>query len=394
MIIKKYIVSNMSEAMTRIRYELGKDAVILSQRKVRREGLKGFFSPKLIEVTAAIEQINETKKDIKKSNEFENSIDSLKKLMEQELINKTVQSNDTNLKQKSIISDLVEPKKTYGTDNSQNELKKEMVEIKALLSKALEKDQVVEEDEFKNFLNDRDIEEIFIEDILNETKDKYTFEEKRELLRKYLNDLIKIDTKPIEGKIVFAGPTGVGKTTTIAKIAGKLALIEKKNVGLITIDTYRIGAVEQLKTYAEIMGITLEVVITLKEMEEAIKRLKHCDVILIDTTGRSSKNTMQISELRAYVEKAQPDSIYLVMSSIIKNKDIDMILEGYKVLNYDGIIITKLDETSVYGGLVKIIKDSNKPITYLTTGQSVPEDIKRPDKKELVKLILGEDSIC
>lgn len=103
---------------------------------------------------------------------------------------------------------------------------------------------------------------------------------------------------------------------------------------------------------------------------------------------------MQISELRAFVEKASPDSIYLVMSSIIKNKDIDIILEGYKLLNYDGIIITKLDETSVYGGLVKIIKESNKPIVYVTTGQSVPEDIKRPTKSELLELILGEDSIC
>lgn len=384
MIIKKYIVSNMNEAMTRIRYELGKDAVILSQRKIKRPGFKGFFSPKLIEVSAAVEKIEEAKNEVKKTNEFESSIDSIKKLMEQELKNKNPKA----------YGEVEKSKEPAVASNSDSELKKEMGEIKDLLSKVLEKEEIIEEDKFITFLKDRDIEEGFIKDIIRDIKATPSFEEKKEILSNYLSNLIKIDTKNLTGTVVFAGPTGVGKTTTIAKIAGKLALVEKKKVGLITIDTYRIGAVEQLKTYAEIMGIALEVVITLKEMEEAIEKLKYCDVVLVDTTGRSSKNTMQISELRAFVEKASPDSIYLVMSSIIKNKDIDIILEGYKLLNYDGIIITKLDETSVYGGLVKIIKESNKPIVYITTGQSVPEDIKRPTKKELLELILGEDSIC
>lgn len=384
MIIKKYIVSSMNEAMTRIRYELGKDAVILSQRKIKRPGFKGFFSPKLIEVTAAVEKMGETKNEVKKANEFESSIDSIKKLMEQELKNKSTKMD--------VKADA--PKETAVSVSSDNELKKEMGEIKDLLSKVLEKEEIVEEDKFISFLKDRDIEEVFIKDIIRDIKATPAFEEKKEILRNYLSNLIKIDTNNLTGTVVFAGPTGVGKTTTIAKIAGKLALVEKKKVGLITIDTYRIGAVEQLKTYAEIMGIALEVVITLKEMEEAIEKLKYCDTILVDSTGRSSKNTMQISELRAFVEKASPDSIYLVMSSIIKNKDIDIILEGYKLLNYDGIIITKLDETSVYGGLVKIIKESNKPIVYVTTGQSVPEDIKKPTKRELLELILGEDSVC
>jgi flagellar biosynthesis protein FlhF len=374
----------MNEAMTRIRYELGKDAVILSQRKIKRPGFKGFFSPKLIEVTAAVEKMAEPKNEVKKANEFESSIDSIKKLMEQELRNKSTKID--------VKADA--PKETAVSTSSDNELKKEMGEIKDLLSKVLEKEEIIEEDKFISFLKDRDIEEVFIKDIIRDIKATPAFEEKKEILRNYLNNLIKIDTNNLTGTVVFAGPTGVGKTTTIAKIAGKLALVEKKKVGLITIDTYRIGAVEQLKTYAEIMGIALEVVITLKEMEEAIEKLKYCDIILVDTTGRSSKNTMQISELRAFVEKASPDSIYLVMSSIIKNKDIDIILEGYKLLNYDGIIITKLDETSVYGGLVKIIKESNKPIVYVTTGQSVPEDIKKPTKRELLELILGEDSIC
>jgi flagellar biosynthesis protein FlhF len=209
-----------------------------------------------------------------------------------------------------------------------------------------------------------------------------------------LENEIDISTNNLRGKVVLVGPTGVGKTTTIAKLAGRLALIEKKKVGLITIDTYRIGAVEQLKTYAEIMNIPFKVVITLKEMQGAVKELEACDVILVDTTGRSSKNTMQISELRAFIQKVNADHIMLVMSGTTKNRDIQTILEGYNELAYEELIITKLDETSTYGCVYNIVKRSNKPIAYITTGQDVPDDIKVPSKNEIEKLILGEETIC
>ncbi len=213
-------------------------------------------------------------------------------------------------------------------------------------------------------------------------------------MKKIVFDDINIINTKLKGKVVLVGPTGVGKTTTIAKLAGKLSLIDKKKVGLITVDTYRIGAVEQLKTYAEIMNIPFKVVITLKEMEAAVKSMEDCDVVLIDTTGRSSKNSMQISELRAFIEKAEPDCVSLVVSAITKNKDINIILKGYKELNYNDIIVTKLDETSVYGALYNIEKLSNKPIRYITTGQNVPDDIRNPNKDEIVRFIFGEESLC
>ena len=387
MIIKKYIVKNMNEAMTRIRYELGKDAVILSNRKIRKNGIKGFFSPKLLEVTAAVEKLPEAKAEKKNKGEVENSIDSLRKIMEREISNRSSENRDSSIEEKKVAQSIKK-------DNSDSQLKNEMQEIKSMLAKVIDKDENAIRDEFDEFLDERDIEEKYIQDFKNDLNNNLSFEDKKEQLREYLRNIVQIDTKPLSGRVVFIGPTGVGKTTTIAKIAGRLSLIERKKVGLITIDTYRIGAVEQLKTYAEIMGITLEVVITLKEMEQAIEKLSDCDVILIDTTGRSSKNKMQLSELRAFVEKAKPDETYLVISSIIKNKDIEIILDGYKLLSYDGIIVTKLDETSVYGGLVQIIKESNTPISYITTGQSVPEDIRAADKEEIVKLILGEETVC
>ena len=117
-------------------------------------------------------------------------------------------------------------------------------------------------------------------------------------------------------------------------------------------------------------------------------------LVLIDTTGRSSKNTMQISELRAYVQNAKPDHTALVLSGTTKNRDIDTILNGYEELKYNKIIITKLDETTVYGGIFNIINKANKPVSFITTGQNVPDDIKVPTKERLIKLILGEETIC
>jgi len=158
--------------------------------------------------------------------------------------------------------------------------------------------------------------------------------------------MINVISPKLEGRIVLVGPTGVGKTTTIAKLAGKLALVERRKVGLITVDTYRIGAVEQLKTYADIMNIPFKVVYNMSDMENAIESMSECEVVLIDTTGRSSKNRMQIAELRTFVDKADTKNIHLVISATTKNKDIKYIIEGYQILHYNSIIVTKLDETS------------------------------------------------
>ena len=129
-------------------------------------------------------------------------------------------------------------------------------------------------------------------------------------------------------------------------------------------------------------------------MEAALDSMKECEVILIDTTGRSSKNTMQISELRAFVEKVNTNNIHLVISSTTKNNDAEAIITGYKALNYNNIIITKLDETSTYGSILNILDSAKKPLSFVTTGQSVPDDIKTLTAEEISNLIMGVDSIC
>lgn len=446
MIIKKYLVANMNEGLTRIRYELGKDAIIISQRKVRKPGLKGLFSKKAIEVTAAIENSQSddngssnkySSKYSKRDEEFQNSLESIKKLMQDEvLVSKGVrETNNGNTISDKILEhnanfekevtnsnryeEIIDKQETKSsviklnnaikekndicyTDNVRNNeaniesIHKEVNELKSLLNKVIKNSSNEDvsvsflKERLKNLDIDEGLQDEVMESIVNIGKDLDEIESLREVFER---DIL-VSTKSLSGRVVLVGPTGVGKTTTIAKLAGRLALIEKKKVGLITVDTYRIGAIEQLKTYAEIMNIPFKVVITMKEMEDAIEEMNNCDVVLIDTTGRSSKNAMQISELRAFVQKANPDHVNMVISATTKNSDIKSILSGYSELEYDNIIITKLDETTVYGSLYNIAKIANKPVSFITIGQNVPDDIMVPTKEEVASFILGEEILC
>lgn len=405
MIIKKYMVKNMNEAMTRIRYELGKDAVIISQRKVKKPGFIGIFSPKMIEVTAAVE--NASKKDgadnRKKEDTLEDSIESIKKLMNDQISSaknganyKTDREDDgSSIVRTSSNRQMNEAlKDSYAQNNAQDYIVKEMREMKSLISKVISGEDAKEKpyENIRKSLINNDIEENLAETLIKDIP--LSAEHDEEALENVIEKRIKVENVDLKGPVVLVGPTGVGKTTTIAKLAGRMALIEKKKVGLITVDTYRIGAVDQLRTYAEIMNLEFKVVITIKEMEEAVNSMNDCDVILIDTTGRSSKNSMQISELRAFVQKVNSDNIHLVISATTKNRDIKSIVEGFKILNYNHVIITKLDETSVYGSILNILQLADKPISFMTTGQTVPDDITIFTKEQIAKLIMGEDNIC
>ncbi len=384
MIIKKYTVNNMNEALTRIRYELGKDAIIVSQRKIKKGGFLGLFSKKMIEVTAAIDNNKSSSKE-----SMEEGIEAVKRLMKNK-----VSEHKNKYNEETEDSKLIKAQDSPSKGNE--ELVKEVQEMRNMLKDMMNSSSAVNtpKSELHMKLESSDVDSKIISEIVkmvNEVSDDRTEEEK---LKEIVNNMVKVSQSKEENVIVLVGPTGVGKTTTIAKLAGRLSLIENKKVGLITIDTYRIGAVEQLKTYADIMNIPFNVVFTIKDMQSALESMSDCDVILVDTTGRSSKNTMQISELRAFIDKVKTENIHLVISCTTKNKDIDVIVNGYKPLNYNNIIITKLDETSTYGSILNIVESAKKPISFITTGQNVPDDIKLLTAEEITKLILGEDKVC
>ncbi|CCJ32614.1 flagellar biosynthesis protein FlhF [Caloramator australicus] len=350
MIVKRYIVDNMQEAMVKIRYELGNDAVIVSQRKIRQKGFLGFFKPKKIEVTAAADDKDKKSSKHAVSSDIEKEIAELKNMVEN-----LVKNNN---------------KETKGTKKSQK------IRIK------------------ENLLNN-DVPEEIIENIIESIKKengdgKINAKNLEKLLIKYTKELIKEDDKTDSRVQAFVGPTGVGKTTTVAKLASLYSLYKNKKVGLITIDTYRIGAVEQLKAYAEILNIPFGVIYSIKDIPNVLNQMKECDIILVDSTGRSSKNAMQIAETKKFIEEIKPDKISLVLSVTTKQRDIKSIVENYKMLDYNNIILTKLDETDIYGSILTAAYYSKKPISYITVGQNVPDDIEEANSDKLIKLVLGE----
>jgi len=193
-----------------------------------------------------------------------------------------------------------------------------------------------------------------------------------------------------EGRIVaLVGPTGVGKTTTIAKLAANYRLRENKRVGLITVDTYRIAAVEQLRTYAEIIDLPMEVVSTPREMREAKARMRDLDLVLMDTAGRSPRDEVKIQELKSMLSEAAPAEVHLVLSAVGSSRSLATTAERFVDVGTTALIVTKLDEATTLGNLVSVTRSCRLPVSYLTDGQNVPDDIQIAQSATLAQLILG-----
>lgn len=190
--------------------------------------------------------------------------------------------------------------------------------------------------------------------------------------------------------IAFIGPTGVGKTTTIAKLAAHYALEKKKRVALVTVDTYRIAAAEQLKIYANIMGLPLQSVSTRDELKHVLAEFSDRDLILIDTAGRNQRDQSQIDEIEGLLRQPFPVEIFLVMSMTCKEHNLSAVSQQFGCLPIDSIIFTKLDESCTYGSIINQLFKMKKPLSYLTTGQKVPEDIEIATKERIVSLVLNE----
>lgn len=189
--------------------------------------------------------------------------------------------------------------------------------------------------------------------------------------------------------VALVGPTGVGKTTTIAKLAANYRLREKKRVGLITVDTYRIAAVEQLRTYADIIDLPMRVVNAPHEIRDAIRSLAGLDLILMDTAGRSPRDEVKIQELRTFLAEAQADEVHLVLSSVAGTGTLVKTAEQFASVGTTALVLTKLDEATGLGSVLPLLRSSQLPLSYLTHGQNVPDDIVAADRRRLARMILG-----
>lgn len=333
MIIKKYIVDEMKEALTRAKYELGGDAIIITQRDIRPGNWWNLFRKKKLEVTVALEESYERKglEDFQRVNQ--NSFNRTEKT---ECINEGLELIESKWSQQEKLDSFY--------NGSSEIIKEKLLGFCKLHGKD---DLTLTLEEKKEFFN-----------IIAKNN---SFEEKIEL-----------------GKInVMVGPTGVGKTTTIAKVAAREYLLNKKKVGLITIDTYRIGAVEQLRTYANILGVPFGVVNQPSEMLEKIETMKDCEIILIDTLGTSPKDDKKIVEIKKHLNSIKKKvNTYLVLSISTDKDTINSILESYKMLKYDALIITKLDEIASTKNLWHLIENNNVPVQFFCFGQDVPDHIE------------------
>ena len=242
-----------------------------------------------------------------------------------------------------------------------------------------------------------DIEEVIAQELVERLRDESSHTHSLTTLKANLVRMLEEDlqtTGPIEaaagqGKVVaLVGPTGVGKTTTIAKLAANYRLRENKRVGLITVDTYRIAAVEQLRTYADIIDLPMEIVSTPREMREAIDRMSDLDLILMDTAGRSPRDEVKIQELKSMLSEAKPDEVHLVLSAVGGARSLKTTAERFATVGTTSLLFTKLDEATTFGNLLSVTRSCNLPIGYLTDGQNVPDDIRVAESRELAETIL------
>ncbi|MAT16209.1 MAG: flagellar biosynthesis protein FlhF [Planctomyces sp.] len=193
--------------------------------------------------------------------------------------------------------------------------------------------------------------------------------------------------------VALVGATGVGKTTTIAKLAANFKLRQGLKMGLVTVDTYRIAAVEQLRTYAEIMDLPVKVVTDVKEMRQALDELQGLDLVLIDTGGRSPKDEPKLQELKALLQEARADEVHLVLNLTASLRSLETMTQEFAAAGTTSLILTKLDETEGLGPMLNLARKVSLPVSYLTTGQTVPEDIEAATAPRMRRLLLGQELI-
>lgn len=396
--LKKFYADNMQDALKKIKSDLGPDAVIISSKMVRpSKGLKGLFSKKMIEVVVSYDETDYKKKPV-----FTN----IKPVFSE---NKPVFSiNPAGPEPKEnfydLVTDMQAPKIREQSANAG--LDEKIGEIKDILSQFSDKigyyNNVTEPNfsaEVKTLyrrLLDNDFERDHANEICLETQQiaEKMKAKPDDVLRSILKDTLGQPhyvqhTKYRQKVVMLVGPTGVGKTTTLVKLASFMTYKDKLNVGIINTDVYRVAAQEHLKAYSEILNTTLRTIYKPEEIKDALRDMDKMDVVLIDTAGKLSKDQAYQKELKTLVEVGDIDEIYLTVSASTSEKVLRAILKDFEFLKNFNIIVTKMDEVQSRGVLFYISKISRRPLSYITTGQNVPDDIQQVKPDEVVRSIMG-----
>ncbi len=402
MIIKKFQGNTETEAIMAARNELGKDAIVTNVKVIKPGGLMRLFKKPTYEITAALDE-TPPKTELSRR-------ESIKAMFKD---NPDIILDDKREDEKKDKPELVTPAQ------DKEQLEQKISNIAMMLEKQMgikkeeeKKDKEAGEEEQPVDRNNDCIQLIHKQLLANEVDEKYINQLVTEIeptLKKdasvenilsgiYQKIVLKLGKTEVmgvtQGKarfVFFIGPTGVGKTTTIAKLASKLKLDRKLNVALLTADTYRIAAVDQLKTYAEILNVPLKVVYSDTELKEAYEDMRTYDIVLIDTAGRSHRDRQQredIEKLINAVPKEERD-VFLVLSITTKYRDLIRITEAYSEIADYRLIFTKLDETETLGNIFNVKLLTGASLSYATFGQKVPNDISRLDAQMIATQLLG-----
>lgn len=449
--VKRYIVDSMPEALDKIRVDLGKDAVILNSKPVKTGGLFGMFGKMRIEVIAAVdEKASENEKT--QGSSMNRQMDTTtrpqtgtytaKQAYRSAAVPQPMKTESAVAVQErdpSPSGASLEPKREFvsreatsanvpnertkqpdpTTQNSRlvvnqmgqaqagsDELASEVRGMRQMFQKLLVHDLSQQLPEaiqaIRTRLLDQGVTEEVTAEILKKLMEKtnaghqWQMDEARDACREIINGMLATNAQTsvrLERSVQYAfffGPTGVGKTTTIAKMAANSMLKEKRKIGFITADTYRMAAVEQLKTYANILNVPMEVVFSPKEMVTAMERLSDCDLIFVDTAGRNFRNDEYVQGIRELVEHGTNSVNYLVLSLTSKYTDMKAIIQNFSDVPVKQVIFTKADETQSFGTMLNVSEEMKLALSYITTGQNVPDDIVVATPTLVSSMVVGD----
>ena len=416
MTIKKFQGKTEADAIEQAKKELGPNVVIMNVKNVKRKGIFAFLKPQKVEVTAAVEEESERVAYVKKEEPVkeEESIPVPVNKAQPIFSEETIRQFELSAGVKTKDSEKAESAETRAIeeklDNLQNllEQKLQTKEPEITQTEAIADDKSAEIIKFEKLLYNKMIEnEVnetyanqIIEEIKKNIKPNMPFEQAlaniyQKIILKFGKPEIITPAKAGPKVVFFIGPTGVGKTTTIAKIASKFSVEGKKKVALLTTDTYRIAAAEQLRTYANILEVPFRVIYSVEELQSSLKDFKDYDYIFVDTAGHAHKNETQKANMNSFIHSVD-DSVekeaYLVLSATTKYRDLLSIADSYSEMTEYKLIFTKLDETITLGNLLNLKLYTGAPLSYVTCGQNVPDDIEQFNPQKTVKLLLGGKS--